>query len=648
MSSIALLIIELWLFAGIALLLHAAQLHVGLTPLLFYVAAITVILNFAELLVFHIEIAEGIVLRTGGHVFVPVILAVVLILYVANGTQPAQLVLYGLSSVNVLVLVALFFLVLYANVHDPSTTLAGFLAEHDNLITLEFVRGVGASVLTFAADMLVIAIFYQGIRNVFRAVPDWITIGVALIGALWTDAVLYNLLYFVGTPHFTALLPGDVLAKTLAGLAIWPPVAYYLIRVAPHAPSFVGAAGRPTFDMLFGTFGQLSHTLDELRAELYESRATYRELTEHIQSVFWLVDLNRNEIYYLSPAFERLTGRKSLDFYRRPFEAIQELVHPDDTEQFPTPLKELASSPSSESEFRIIRPNGDIRWARMQIFPIRNVQGQVIRAAGLIEDVTELRLAHEHALTAAMERGRLESLREFIRDVSHDLKTPLTSLRIKAHLAQKMPDPAQRTRHLDELCLQVDQMARLIDSLLTVTKLDDLASFIFTPVNLTPLLEDTYQMMSPLAEAKGLHLMFEPPSTPLVVIGDAQELSRAVNNLVANALRYTDRGSVRLRAGQQGDEAVIEVSDTGVGISEDDLHRIFELYYRAKETGAQHEGTGLGLVIARKIVEAHRGVIEVQSELGRGSTFTIRLPLRGMTPLPDEPRGASQESAVRA
>jgi hypothetical protein len=234
MLSFGVLIIEVWLFAALGLLLHRANPRFGLTPVLFYLAAFMAILNFAELLALHMEPVPGIVLRTGGHVFVPVILMMVLVLYIADGTQPAQLVIYCLTGINLLILIVLAFLLIYQNVRDSDTALRGLLAAQD-LISLDFLRGVVASTITFIGDLFVIAVIYQGIRNAFPSTPQFITIGVALVAALWTDSILFNLLYFIGTPQFLTLLPGDVLAKTLAALLIWPFVAYYLVagRAAP-------------------------------------------------------------------------------------------------------------------------------------------------------------------------------------------------------------------------------------------------------------------------------------------------------------------------------------------------------------------------------------------------------------------------------
>ena len=647
MLSFVVLVIQVWLFMILGLLLHRASPRFGLTPLLFYVATLMTVLNFAELMALHIEPVEGIVLRTGGHVFVPIILMIVLVLYVADGTHPAQLVIYSLTGINVLVLLVLAFLLLYQNVRDADTVLRGLLTEQ-NLITPEFLRGVVASLLTFLVDMFVIAVTYQGMRNAFPGVPVWIVIGLALLASLWTDAILFNLLYFVGTPNFITLLPGDVLAKTLAALIIWPPVAWYLTRIAPGLPSFVGTEGRPTLDLIFGTFGRITRTLEQLRVEFRESQVTYRQLTENISEMFWLADASDGLFYYLNPAFETVTGHSRAVFYRKP-EAMFAIVHPEDRGRMSGSFRDyLLHTP--QDEFRIVRPDGEIRWIRSRVFSLYNGQGDIYRLVGLAEDITERKQVEAREQALALEKGKVRLLREFIRDASHDLKTPLTSIKLKVELLHRAKDPADIKRHLGELENYADFLNALIDDLFTLSQLESGMVTTVGPQDIHQILLDVQSAVQPLAANKNLSLRFDlQHEENWQVTGDAAELNRAVTNLVSNAIRYCPAGGVevRTRAGNT-DSMIVEVQDTGIGIEVEELPHIFDRFYRARsarESGI--EGTGLGLAIAKAIIDKHSGTIQVESRPGTGTLFRVTLPLvAGPAVVEDVPSGSELKPTV--
>jgi signal transduction histidine kinase len=273
MLSFLVLIIQLWLFAGTLFTLHHLSARIGLTPVLFFISGVVAILNFAELLALYIEPFPGIIIRTGAHVFVPILLISILLLYIANGTSIAQLVLYGLTGVNIMVVVVLIFLIIYMVLSDTITPMSGLLVN-TNIINLQFLRGVISSTLIFFVNTFMMVILYQGIRNTFPKTSLWISIPTALVTGLWIDSILYNLLANLGTANFQLWLPGDVVAKTLSGIVVAPMASYYLIVVAPKSATFRGKEKRATFDMLFGTFTGVKRSLRDLQQELGESRET--------------------------------------------------------------------------------------------------------------------------------------------------------------------------------------------------------------------------------------------------------------------------------------------------------------------------------------------------------------------------------------
>ncbi|MCA9905398.1 MAG: hypothetical protein KC547_16195, partial [Anaerolineae bacterium] len=170
MLSLLVFVIQIFLFGALALYLHHQSENYGLAPLLFFVAGLMGALNIIELLTFNIEILPGIDIRPGGHVYVPIILLIVLTVYITSGTRTARITIAGLIGIDVLIVSILLFLSLYVELRDPATIIQGFFADR-SLLTPQFLRGVVASTLTFAANMFMIIIVYQGVKNAFPTFP---------------------------------------------------------------------------------------------------------------------------------------------------------------------------------------------------------------------------------------------------------------------------------------------------------------------------------------------------------------------------------------------------------------------------------------------------------------------------------------------
>ncbi len=243
-------------------------------------------------------------------------------------------------------------------------------------------------------------------------------------------------------------------------------------------------------------------------------------------------------------------------------------------------------------------------------------------------DVTERKRAEAQALELVMEKERVRLLREFISDASHDLKTPLAAMHTSLYLLKK-DRSAPPEKYLDRLETQLWRLGRLVDDLLTMSRLDDAAyEFELAPLGLNALLSEIVTEQALGAAKQSLSLALTGDDDTPSTLADRAELKRALANLVENAVRYTPVGGrVSLRAFRSGNFVVAEVSDTGIGISPADLPHIFDRFYRADSARVMEKGgTGLGLSIARKIAEAHGGRIEVESALGKGSTFRLYLP----------------------
>ena len=226
--------------------------------------------------------------------------------------------------------------------------------------------------------------------------------------------------------------------------------------------------------------------------------------------------------------------------------------------------------------------------------------------------------------------------RQFTSDASHELRTPLTILKGEISVALGRPrTAAEYSETLAHLESTVDDMTQLVEDLLTLTRAAANKENIGQArVNLSELLRQVCERMSVLASAKGVRLNAPTETAGVIALGDRLKLQRVLTNLIDNALRYTPKGGrVDVSIRRKETEALIDVRDTGRGIRPEHLPRLFQRFYRAdSDRGRDSGGSGLGLAIAQTIVQAHGGKISVESQPGKGSCFTVSLPLAGIEP----------------
>jgi heavy metal sensor kinase len=233
--------------------------------------------------------------------------------------------------------------------------------------------------------------------------------------------------------------------------------------------------------------------------------------------------------------------------------------------------------------------------------------------------------------------GRLEKAfqrqKQFTSDASHELRTPLAVIEAESTLAlQKERPSSDYQRSLEIISQESRQMSSLIDQLLTLARADaGKEQWNFTEVNLGKLISNLSTDVEVLCQEKGLNFQLGQMQD-LVVKGDEARLRELFMNLLDNAIRYTPSlGTVSVSLRREGQMAVVAITDTGIGIPAEDIPFIFERFYRVDKSRSRAEGgTGLGLAICRHIAEAHGGKIEVESRVGAGSTFSVRLPLQSL------------------
>lgn len=226
---------------------------------------------------------------------------------------------------------------------------------------------------------------------------------------------------------------------------------------------------------------------------------------------------------------------------------------------------------------------------------------------------------------------RLENVRrDFVANVSHEIKTPLTSIKgyIETLLTGADEDKTIRRRFLEKIDRNANRLANIVQDILSLAKIEaGEAAFKPVPVDLLPILGGVIARYDDVASAKGIKISFRSHGHLLMVLGDKESLIQVVDNLLSNAIKYTpETGKVGINVRQVEDLVIMEFSDTGIGIPEEDLERIFERFYRVDKARSRDlGGTGLGLSIVKHLISAMHGQIDVESKQGSGSKFTVRL-----------------------
>lgn len=229
----------------------------------------------------------------------------------------------------------------------------------------------------------------------------------------------------------------------------------------------------------------------------------------------------------------------------------------------------------------------------------------------------------------------MRQLQQFTADASHELRSPLTAIKTNATVAQKYPKGMRPTdaEKFQAILSAANQMTALTESLLQLARLDQSSEQHQDPINLLHTLEELSQYYQHQAQSKGITLTTQL-AEPAWVLGHEDQLRQVFANLLENALRYTPAGgAVQVRSTRVGPSILIQVQDTGMGIKAEHQEKIFDRFWQADTSRSyQTEGCGLGLAIARRIVQLHKGNIAVENEWTQGSCFSIKLPLYDSSP----------------
>lgn len=337
----------------------------------------------------------------------------------------------------------------------------------------------------------------------------------------------------------------------------------------------------------------------------------------------WEVDLDTGETIW-SDEFFRICGLEPQSIVPSA-EIGFTIIHPDDRDKAGKAFEQTQKTNEPyKIEKRIVRPDGEVRWVISLGEIISDLVTGAQRLSGVFIDITDRKKAEYHEMQYKLEQERMKLLANFIQDVSHEFRTPLSIINSSAYLMAKSQDAAVRNKKATAIQNQVQLTTHLLEMLLTMVKLETTQSLQFAPIHLDSMLNELcYVVRNSYGESPTIQ--FEIPDNLPIYIGDAGYLIIALTQIIDNAFRFTPNdGSILFCASATEKHIILECHDTGCGIAEQDIPLIFDTFWRSDKAHST-SGFGLGLTIAKKIIDLHQGQIIVTSQINQGTEVTVRL-----------------------
>ena len=357
----------------------------------------------------------------------------------------------------------------------------------------------------------------------------------------------------------------------------------------------------------------------------------FRQFAENINEVFWITDPSGQEVIYVSPAYETIWGRTCASLLQSPQNWL-EAIHPEDRERIVAAMRTNDQPADYNETYRILRPDGSLRWIHDRAFPLRNAAGEVHRIVGTAEDITENRRLEEQF----RQSQKMEAIGQLAGGVAHDFNNLLAVIQMQAGLLKDEGNlSADQLEATTEIEKAAERAANLTRQLLTFSRRQAMQ---FRHHDLREIIVSIQQMLQRIV-GEDVSMQFNHAAGPLFICADAGMMDQVLMNLTVNArdampnggrlvigtsiVELTETAAAQLPLARPGSFVCLSVSDEGCGIAPEILPRIFEPFFTTKGVG---QGTGLGLATVFGIVQQHRGWINICSKVGQGTTFRIFLP----------------------
>ena len=419
---------------------------------------------------------------------------------------------------------------------------------------------------------------------------------------------------------------------------------WYSRRIAPLHRDEAGAVTQ--------VVGVLRDTTAPMAVQdaLRESEAKFRQLAENIDVGFTLRTWEPDEFLYISPGYLKIFGYDLTAVTESPAQSLLRL-HPEDRARFMSDYWAVCRAGKPVVlEYRIVRPDGEIRWVRASNSPVNAGEGEPRRSAAIITDITESREAAGALAAAQKAESASVAKNEFLGRMSHELRTPMNAILGFAQLLELDAVPGPQLDAVEHILSGGRHLVSLIDDVLDIAGIEGLRQEMdVRTVSISELLLETTALMSPLAAAARVELVYRPAGDiEHRVRADARRLRQVLQNLLSNAIKYNrPNGRVEIRCelaaadpdpdrpgAEPSRQLNVVVSDTGVGIREADLPRLFTPFDRLDAQTRGIEGTGVGLALSLRLMTTMGGSLRATSLFGVGSSFTAGLELDVPQPSP--------------
>lgn len=389
------------------------------------------------------------------------------------------------------------------------------------------------------------------------------------------------------------------------------------------------------------------------RAEekLRQSEERFRELAETVQEAFWITDPVRRLLLYVSPAYEKIWGRSCASLYEAPGSWL-DAIHPDDRER----IRQAAASKQVRGDYdetyRVLRPDGTLRWVHDRAFPVYDAAGQVVRIIGTAEDITDRRQLEEQF----HQSQKMQAIGQLAAGVAHDFNNILAAILGNAQLGLQDTPGTHPARHsLEEISKASVRGKSLVQQILAFTQQQRQERQV---IELGQTVQEAVSLLRAIIPST-VEIVITLDAAAPTVLADATQVNQVIVNLCTNAWHALDdqpgrielkvesvyldaTAAGRLAGMRPGRVACISVTDNGKGMDAATLDCIFDPFFTTKEPD---KGTGLGLSVVHGIVRGHDGAIAVDSQPGRGTTFRVYFPAAAPLAQPRAPAPALQQGA---
>jgi len=371
----------------------------------------------------------------------------------------------------------------------------------------------------------------------------------------------------------------------------------------------------------------------QIEEELRQSEYKFRSLAENAADGLVIWDARAKKYLYTSPGYNRQLGLKPDEALALTEADIFELWHPDDIDTVLAILHQTVENNRSHVVFtlRVKHRDGHYIWQENHLMLQYAPDGTYETGYVIARDITERKRVQARELELTLEKEQRRLLTDFIKNAAHEFRTPLATISTSNYIMLRSDDPVNRAKKSAQIEMQIKRITRLVDSLLLMTRLEANDALVPAPVDAGAVLQSIYAKAAKTC-AKKHELYCDIAPGLLSIRGDADYLSDALQQIIDNACRFTpDGGKIEMKAENIGDHIQIEICDDGPGIPQNAQPHIFETFWR-QDFAHSTPGFGLGLPIARRIIEQHGGDIHIESEDGQGTTVRVRLPFVASQP----------------